>query len=511
MDVWVARQPIFDRKQQLYAYELLFRADRNGTGFDGNDAASATTQVIANTVLGIGIENLLSGRKAFINFDRSLLLGGLSSMLPREDTVLEVLETVEADPEVLAACRKLRQQGYTIALDDFVPRPETEPLTSFADIIKVDVQTTPRAEQERMVLAYRSRGICMLAEKVETQEEFEWALRAGYDYFQGYFFARPGIVSGTQITPMKAVCLSMLREMQQPDLDFNRIESLIAGDVALSFQLLRYVSSASLYRDAPITSIKQALALMGENKVRQWAALATLSRLAKDKPDELLVLSLVRAHFCEYLMRLASEDKTQESLPEDAFLMGLFSLIDALLDLPLKEALRRADVNPTVSAALLGTAPENDLFGVICRLVRAWESGEWATVSELARKAGIPVSSIGEAYAESTLWAEKASQGRANRSYSRRQARQPGTGILKLNWQDEKGRKKTLTAEIVDFSVDGVGLRVSETIPTSATVLCDAPELGIFGRGFVRHCHSSDEEYLIGIECGEETGWRASA
>ncbi len=510
MDVWVARQPIFDRKQQLYAYELLFRAERNGTSFDGHDAASATTQVIAHTLLGIGLEKLLCGRKAFINLDRSLLLHGLFSMLPREDIVLEVLETVEADDEVLAACRKLQQQGYTIALDDFECRPETEPLTRFADIIKVDLRATPRPEQERMLHAYRSRGIRMLAEKVETRDEFEWAWRAGYDYFQGYFFARPAIVSGTQISPVKAVCLNMLREMQRPELNFSRIESVVSSDVALSFQLLSCAGSASLYRTAPINSIGQALIVLGEDKVRQWAALATLSRLAKDRPDELLVLSLVRGHFCEYLLSLADIPQARNLLPQDAFLMGLFSLIDALLDLPLQEALRRADVASGIRAALLGTAADNDLLYLICRLVRAWEAGDWPTVSTLAVQAGISVSAISEAYSESTAWAERASEGRAHRSYSRRYPRKASAGVLKLKWADAAGRQRILEAELVDVSTGGVGLLSSETIPPGAEVLCDAADAGIFGNGSVRYCNSSNAEYLIGIECGEKTGWGAS-
>lgn len=511
MDVWVARQPIFDRNQNLYAYELLFRSDRNGAAFDGKDAAAATTQVIANTMLGIGIEKLLAGHKAFINFDRSLLLGNLFSMLPRENTVVEVLETVEADDEVLDACRKLRAQGYTVALDDFERRPETEPLTQFAQIIKVDVKMTSRAEQERMLRNYKPRGIRMLAEKVETREEFEWAFQAGYDYFQGYFFARPNVVSGTRISPVTAVCLNLLREMQRIDLNFGRIETLIASDVGLTFQLLSYVGSAALYRSAPVSSIRHALVLLGENKVRQWASLATLSRLAKDKPDELLVLSLVRAHFSEYLLNLAKTTPAETISPQDAFLMGLFSLIDALLDLPLREALRRADVDHRIGAALLGTAPDGDVLHVIHRLVRAWESGNWQAVSELARRAGIPVSSIGEAYSESALWAEQASQGKASRNYSRHSPRRAHSGVLQLNWRDQSGKKRTLKGSVVDISTGGLGLRAAETVPPHSTVVCDAPELGIRGKGFVRYCERSHSDYLIGVECSEIAGWVGQA
>lgn len=418
MNVWIARQPIFDRKLELYAYELLFRQGQDGDHFDGTEAASATTQVLAHTFLGIGLDNVLAGRKAFVNFDRNLLLGSLHSILPRKDLVLEVLEDVEADPEVVAACRSLRGQGYTIALDDFVCRPETEPLTEFAQIIKVDLRVTPEGEQSRMLRTYQPRGIALLAEKVETREEFVWALGAGYDYFQGYFFARPAMVSGSQIPPVKAACLGLLREIQHADLDFDRIGKLIACDVALSWQLLRYVNSPLLYRREGIHSILQALTLLGEDNIRHWAALATIPTLAKDKPDELVTLALVRAHFSEYLAKLAN-------IPEvaDAFLMGLFSLIDALIDLRLNEALGRANVAPNISAALLETAPANDPLQAIHRLASAWESGDWAAVSRLATQARIPAAAVSAAYVESTLWADKALRGIAHRSHLRRHTR----------------------------------------------------------------------------------------
>ncbi|MGD1069753.1 MAG: HDOD domain-containing protein [Bryobacteraceae bacterium] len=500
MNVWVARQPIFDRKMQLYAYELLFRPAQTCDHFDGSDAASATTQVIAHTFLGIGLDNVLSGRKAFVNFDRRLLMGTLHSILPRKDIVLEVLENVEADPEVLAACRSLRAQGYTIALDDFVRRPETEPLTEFAQIVKVDVQATSPDEQQRMLRAYRPRGIAMLAEKVETREEFRWALAAGYDYFQGYFFARPAMVPGKQIPPLKAACLGLLSETQREELDFDRIGTLIAGDVALSWQLLRYVNSALLSRREGIRSVQQALNMVGENNVRHWAALATLPTLAKNKPGELVTLALVRGHFSEYLAKLANKSESS-----DAFLMGLFSVIDALIDLPLYEALSRANVAPAISAALLENAPENDPLQTIHRLVGAWESGDWAAVSRLATQSGIPEIAVGEAYAESTLWAQKALQGIARRAYSRRGARQPSAEVVTLKWADAAAGEITLDVRLINLSAGGLGLHAPAPAPLNSLVAFDAPGLGISGKGSVRYCHSSGGGNLIGIECRDES------
>jgi c-di-GMP-related signal transduction protein len=501
MNVWIARQPIFDRGLKLYAYELLFRAKGNSDCFDGTESAMATTQVLAHTFLGIGLDNVLAGHKAFVNFDRSLLIGSLHSILPPEKVVLEVLESVDADPEVTAACRDLRAKGYTIALDDFISHPGTEPLTHFAQIIKVDIQTTSRAEQARMLAAYHPRGIAMLAEKVETREEFAWARAAGYDYFQGHFFARPAMMPGRQLSPLKAACLGLLNETRRLDLDFNRIGALIRSDVALSWQLLRYVNSALYHPVEGINSIHQALTIVGEEYIRNWATLATLSTLAKDKPDELVTLSLVRAHFSEYLARLMNIRQSS-----DAFLMGLLSLIDALIDLPLSEALSLANVAACIRDALLETSPTNEPLRMIRGLTSAWELGDWAAVSGIAAQAGIAASAIGEAYAESTLWAEKARHGIGRDLHSRRSIRQIGDRqSLQLKWADA-AQEEMIRVRIVNISAGGLGLESIEGIPLNSCVSFDSPEKGISGRGSVRYCHSFSGKSFIGIACRDEVG-----
>ena len=408
MDVFVARQPIFDRTRQLFAYELLFRSDSDSNEFDGSEAASATTQLIAHSLLSIGWQKILDGKQAFINFDRSLLLAGLHTVLPKENVVLEILESVTPDEEVVAACRELHSQGYTIALDDFVDHPSYQPLLEMAKLIKVDIRATPIEEQERLLRTYQPRGMAMLAEKVETPEDFAWARRAGYDFFQGYFFARPALVRGKQIPAAKVTCLKVLTEMQRSDLDFERLEKLISEDVSLSYKLLRYSNSALFSRYSEIRSVRQALAMLGEINIRNWVALATLPAMADDKPGELVTHSLVRARFCEHLAQAAgiSEYKL-------GFLMGLFSLLDALIDTPLEEALKQVSIVPAISQALLGASQTQDAFGDVYSLACRYEVGDWTAVAALASRLQIKVSEIGEAYAESTLWAQRALHGTA--------------------------------------------------------------------------------------------------
>ena len=322
VNIFVARQPVFDRQRQLYGYELLYRSDAVRNEFDGTEASAATQHVISNSLLSIGLENILGGKKAFVNFDQNLLSDGIHLSLPRATTVIEILESVEPSASLIALVQRIHEQGYTIALDDFVSRPEFEPLTALAQVIKVDVRVTSRTEQERLLQTYQPRGIALLAEKVETYEEFEWALAAGYEYFQGYFFARPSVLSSYQLPASKLNCLRLLSELQHPDLDFKRLEALIRADVALTYKLLRYVNSALFSRRVPVPSIARALVIVGSDDIRRWAMLATLPMLASDKPSELATLSVVRARFCERLIRLAGISADQRSLSDGHVLVA---------------------------------------------------------------------------------------------------------------------------------------------------------------------------------------------
>jgi len=237
---------------------------------------------------------------------------------------------------------------------------------------------------------------------VETQEEFEWARSVGYDYFQGYFFAKPANVRGRRIPSNKLHCLQLLKEAQQPELDFDRLEAFILKDVSLSYQLLRYVNSPLFALTSTIRSIRQALLYFGETDLRKWITLATLTRAGEDKPNELIRHSLVRARFCELVAELASE-----KLAEYAFLTGLFSLLDALIDRPLEETLAELSLAPEIAAVLGGTATENDLLAGVLDLARAYEAADWARVREIGEHMGVPVTGFGGVYCEAAGWAQQ--------------------------------------------------------------------------------------------------------
>jgi EAL and modified HD-GYP domain-containing signal transduction protein len=398
MDVFVARQAILNRQKELHAYELLFRSGLTQNQFDGTDSSSATSQLIANTLFSAGLEGILGGKKGFINFDRKMLLDGPWSILPKEFVVVEVLETVEPDDLVIEACRRLRDCGYTIALDDFAYHPKLDPLIKTAHIIKVDLLLTTRAEQERLVKKYGRAGIKMLAEKVETLEEFEWAKSVGFDYFQGYFFTRPVIMRGRQTPSWKKSCLRLLKETQEPELDFDRLRDLIKNDVSFCYKLLRFTNSALFAHPTEIHTIEHALLALGEDGIRRWVALAALGGLAKDKPNELVVQSLLRAQFAERLARLAGYSDVH-----NWFLMGLFSRLDAMLDQSIGSALARIKVSHQIQEALLDTAPPDDRMASVYSLIRKYELGDWESVISLSECLGVPIGDVGVAYLDSAL------------------------------------------------------------------------------------------------------------
>lgn len=396
MQVFVARQPIFDRRQHIFAYELLFRQGQENY-YSAADGDQATSQVIVNSFWLIGLSTLTGGKRAFVNFTANLLKNEIVTMLPADQIAVEILETVDPTADIVEACRKIRNLGFLIVLDDFVFEPRFEPLMELADIIKIDFQITGIEEQITLIEMCKGKNIRFLAEKVETPEEFHQAMELGYTYFQGYFFSKPIIVAGQSIPKNKTVNFRLLQQISSSLLDLDKLEKLIEKDVFLTYMLLKYINSASFGFRASIRSIRQALALLGVKEAVKWAALIVTRELAQDKPQELVVISVMRARFCELL---ANEAGYKER-GSDAFLLGLLSLIDALLDRPLADVLAELPVTPDVRAALLGTA---GLFQDIYQLSLAYEQGNWQAVIIYADRLNIAEARLPVLHVNSLAW-----------------------------------------------------------------------------------------------------------
>ena len=401
-EVLIGRQPILDRVQKTVAYELLFRS-RNTNRYEGTDGDAATDVVIANTFLNIGVNRVLGGKRGFINFTEELLLSGRGLLLPPDRVVVEVLETVQPNAAVVDACKTLKTAGFCIALDDVSSYRAVAPLLPYADYAKIDLVLVSRAERGALCRYFRCRGIRVLAEKVETRGDFQTALDDGCELFQGYFFARPEIVSARHIPSSKLNCLRLMREIHQPDLDFERLTKVVRLDIGLAQKLLSFVNSAAFGLNRRIDCISQAFIVLGERNIRKWVTLAALPTLAAGGPTELITESLVRARFAE----LATERLIGNTFrPAASFLIGLLSLLDSMMGRPLDEILAEMALDRSVTDVLLGLAGANRQQRAIIALAVAFERSDFDSVADLASEHGFPVMKLSELYHEAIHWAE---------------------------------------------------------------------------------------------------------
>jgi len=396
---YVARQPIIDRDEKVFGYELLFRNGfENAFSGDPDEASRATL----DRSLLMGLDVLCDGRRAFVNCTRDTLIKGLVTLLPSTCTVVEILESVPADANVIAACHTLKEAGYMIALDDFVSDDPREPLADFADIIKVDLQLTTEDQRAALVKKFGPWRCRMLAEKVETQRDFERALEHGFVYFQGYFFRRPELMSTHDLPANRLNYLRMLQEVSRPELDLPALETLIKAEASVCYRLLRYLNSAMFSFKSEIHSVRHAMSMLGERDVRKWVRLVAAVGAGQDKTSDLVLSALVRGRFGELLAPLVPHGES------DLFLLGLLSLIDAMLEMPMADVLDRIPLDSATKAVLLGQpSPLRPVF----QLILAHESGEWEAAAALSQNLHLDPEMLAGHYWQAQQWARELSLG----------------------------------------------------------------------------------------------------
>lgn len=368
MEVYAARQPIFDRSMKVYGYELLYRRSMNNF-YEGIDDNQATAELISNAFLTMKFDALTNGTKAFINFSRELLEKEIPRLLPKEQTVIEILERVEPVPSVIEACRLLKKSGYTIALDDFVFQDSSEALIEVADIIKIEFPAVPYEKQQQLIERYRHK-ITFLAEKIETRAEHQLALNMGYSLFQGYFYSKPVIVKGNGIRGLNANLSRILQEVSKGETDYQRIAEIIEKDLGLSFMLLRLSNTGAFGAHYKIYSIKQALVRLGTDEIKKWVYLMLLKETQSIENHELIKNSMVRAK----LMELLAIETGLKQKHLEFFMAGVFSSIDVLLNQPMKTAVEDLPLTNEVREALLGS--ENEIREVLEHIIRL-EMADW--------------------------------------------------------------------------------------------------------------------------------------
>ena len=399
MYFYAARQPILDVDKNLFAYELLFR-DGVDNVFPDIDEDEATTRIIEGSQFNLGMDHLTGNKPAFINFTLDTILKNYPTMLPPKSIVVEILETVTPGKKLLEAVKALKKKGYTIALDDYEHKPVWRYFFPFIDLIKFDLRAMDFDEIEQVLSDLKEfPEIKMLAEKVETLEEFEKCKTLGFTYFQGYFFSKPEIVKTKSLSPAQMTLAELLYETSTPEVNLPKITEIFERDINLSYKLLRYSNSAAFKRRAEISTIKQALVVLGKLELKKFLSLLFTASVSSDKPAELLKMAMVRARFCE---NLATIDKNADS--SMAFLTGMMSLIDAILDQDIETVMEQLPLSAEIKDALIhktGTLAE------YLKLALAYEQGDWENESEIEKKLSLDDAKVPVTYTDAISWASE--------------------------------------------------------------------------------------------------------
>ncbi len=396
--MYIARQAIFNRSLKVYGYELLFRGGIGSVGFDGVSPVQASASVLGS-LFENGIHQITDDRMAFINFDSELLQSDTVELIEPDRLVVEVLEDTCVDEALIQRILTLKEKGYKIALDDFDESRSTNELIPYADIIKYDIIATPLHQIKGDVKQMLARKKILLAEKIETEEEFKKAKSMGFHLFQGFFFSKPCLISRSRtLTTVKSQYTKIISELKKEDASFQALADIIEKDASLAYRLVR-VSSARAGKDM-IYTIRQALVYMGLKEIERWISVLMMQELNHLKPDELMRVSLIRSKFAE---QTALHSKVRD-LRYEASIMGLFSTIDAMLDQSMKDALENISLPVTIMDALI----KNDgVLYPIYRLVTEYEKGDWSGAEESMKELKLQKDEIYHDYLLAVKWTKE--------------------------------------------------------------------------------------------------------
>jgi c-di-GMP-related signal transduction protein len=400
--LFTARQPILDASRRVRGYELLYRQTASAGTSAGASTDVATASVI-EALFSIGFDTLTSGNKAFLNISRQLLLEGIPAVLPADRVVLELGTDIEADADVVRACRDLKRAGFALALDDFTLSERNAELVPWAEFLKVDFSQSPELPSG-LPASLAGHGPVIVAKHVETAGTFQAAADGGYDLFQGFFLGKPVLKAGRAVALQHLAGLKLLHALHDPELTISQLDSLVKHDAALCFLILRTVNSAAYALRTTVQTIREALVLLGRDTVRRWAALWALAGLGRHTHSELLTMATVRARCCELLAASANEDHD----PAEGFMVGLCSLLDAILEQPMPALLEYTPISGNVRAALLGT---DNIARRTLDCVVAYEQGEWERCVALGTAAHLNPAVLPAAYAEALRWSGELKQG----------------------------------------------------------------------------------------------------
>lgn len=397
MYFYAARQPILDRDKKLIGYELLFR-DGVDNVFPDIDGDEATSRLIEGSQFNFGLEDLTDNKPAYINFTLETLQKGYPLLLGKKQVVVEILETIQPGKRLLALVKDLKEKGYILALDDYIHQPVWRHFYPYIDIIKIDFLTCDVDSIKAIIEAIKPYPhIKLLAEKVETYEKYQLALEMGFSYFQGFFFSKPEMVQSKTLPPSEMALAELLYETSSIDLNLRKITEVFERDVNLSYKLLRYSNSAAFKRRAEISTIKQALIVLGSEEIKRFLSLLFAAQVAADKPAELIRLSLTRARFAELLA--ISHGKMRDT--GMAFLTGMMSLMDAILDEDMPSVMNKLPLTIEIKDALL---KDEGLLATYLKLVKFYEQANWEKAKEIQQQLGLKPEEVPDAYHDALSW-----------------------------------------------------------------------------------------------------------
>ncbi|MEJ5301567.1 MAG: HDOD domain-containing protein [Thermodesulforhabdaceae bacterium] len=400
MEALVARQPIFDRNKNLWGYEILYRSTPDATKACINDPDEASFTVLHNLLMVMDFKELIEGTKGFINFTKRLLTEDIATILPPDLTVIEILECTTPDDTILESIKKLKKSGYLLAVDDFaLEETHLLPFVEMVDIVKVDLMKTPKSRWNHIVKLCNNKKKLLLAEKVETYEDLKYATELGFDLFQGFFFSRPVTVLRKEIPPAATSMLRIMSELfKKEEMDLKDFENILKKDPALTYKLLRYVNSPAVGLRHPVSDIRRAIMLLGERELRRWLLLVIYGSVSKESPYKLFGKALHRGRYMELL---AYETKTAK--PDEAFLVGVLSPLDAMLQCPMENVLEQLYLAPPIQKALLS---HEGTLGLMYRMIMAHEAGDSEKVVEIAKNFSLDIAKINQLYIEAIRWAQ---------------------------------------------------------------------------------------------------------
>lgn len=403
MKVYTARQAIFNRRKQVSAYELFFRNSEENVYPADVDGHEATSKLLGRTYFNKGIKPFTAGKRALINFSEESLLKRVPFLLPKDEILIEILESVTPSDEVFAVCQELADAGYMLALDDFIYKPQWKPFLTIVRLIKFDIQQTPLDSIAALVQGLKTNtNIVLLAEKIETHQEYSQAKALGFNLFQGFYFCTPDMESSEEIESTSLLLIMLFNEVNKRHINHQKVIELLERDCNLVFKLLCYVNSGIFPLKEKISSIKQAITYMGEAQLKELISLFFTAVLTQDKPPELLILCSTRAKFCELVI-----NDIQPKLSQSAFMAGMFSLIDALLNLPMHQITTRLSLDDHICETLLDTTNTSQTdISIALRAIKYLEQGSWYQAEREALKLRISVDVMNQYYQLAMQWSE---------------------------------------------------------------------------------------------------------